>query len=111
MKLFEQPKVFWNMTPWGKCYEVHHRGRIYESSCDGTLWNERGHGYDMTFRISEKCRRAVRRAEKRGETEELKDKTKEWDELLARQSGDFRAKVIAGGLEGQANARKTGLLP
>ena len=94
-------------TPWGTAYTVTLDGIEYQSSADGTLWTR---GYkSIPFRISERCRRAVRRARKAGKIETTEGK--KWSDLLDGLPPDMRSKIIAGGLEGQRNAKNSGLLP
>ena len=93
-------------TPWGTAYTVTLDGIEYQSSADGTLWTR---GYkSVSFLVSERCRRAVRRARRAVKIETTEGN---WPELLAGMSPDFRAKIVAGGLEGQRNAKNSRLLP
>ncbi len=95
-------------TPWGTAYKVTIGDNIYESSCDGTLWNTIPRG-DYSFEASERCRAAVRKAKRNGTIEKVT--SDRWDKLIGNMSPEFRSKIVAGGNEGRVNAAKTGLLP
>ncbi len=108
MKIFSWPRVTVTCTPWGEAYTVSSGGAVYESSCDGTLWNRKD-GPSVSFNRSEFCRFIVRWARRLNKIERVDDD--KWDRLLAEMSPDFRANIMIGGQEGRANARQSGLLP
>ena len=108
MKLFNWPQVTATRTPWGDAYTVSSGSAVYTSSCDGTLWTKKD-GPPVSFSRSDFCRFVVRWAKRLNKVERVDDD--KWDRLLADASPEFRANIIMGGLEGQANARRSRLLP
>ena len=94
-------------TPWGIAYTVMLGDVKYQSSADGTLWTQ---DYkSVPFSVSERCRRAVKSARYHNKIETKKDNR--WPELLASMDPELRGRIVAGGLEGQRNARNSRLLP
>ena len=93
-------------TPWGIAYTVTLGNVEYQSSADGTLWTQ---GYkSVPFSISGRCRKAVKSARYHNKIE---TKDGQWPELLASLDPEHRGLIIAGGIEGQRNARNSRLLP
>lgn len=101
------PKVTVESSPWGDAYEVSFGPRSYHSSADGTLWYVNGGGF-ASFTTSELCRLVVRIARLFRRVER---KPSRWPGLLDTLPGDMREDILAGGLKGQEDARKSGLLP
>ena len=66
-------------TPWGTAYEVHHKGKVYATSANGTGW----HGPAW-------ARWALVWAKLRGKVE---DKPDEWRDLMDKMDPALRARL------------------
>ncbi len=109
LEWLKPPIVTREENPWGWAYKVHWRGKIYGTSCNGTLWHEewpQKYG-NVSFYKSEQLRRIVRRRLKNRKITTIQ--SDKWDFL--NEDPAYKAKIWSAGAIGRENAAKTGLLP